>query len=160
MSQMLIFFLFLFRLKQVEIQIDPDAKSPDQIMDNLKKLRSWVQISGYSFMMIKVIFIVCYSGINIVEIYVAGSSDEMDQLQRILKTVLISINGPCNLVIVYMYFQFFLMGNRFLYHFQKCNQAFHRNVGRLVVATATLAFMTQVVLNCVYFLYPTIMNWM
>lgn len=69
MSQMLIFFLFLFRLKQVEIQIDPDAKSPNEIMDNLKQLRRWVAASGWSFMFLKVVFIICYSGINILDIY-------------------------------------------------------------------------------------------
>ena len=66
-SQLLCVFLFFFKLKQVEIQIDIQLGTLQEIMHHLKRLKNGVRCAAAILLSIKLIFISFYTVVNIFE---------------------------------------------------------------------------------------------
>lgn len=112
-SMLLTCFLFLFKFRMVEIQIDKNARTVAQILRNLIGMERRTRLSFISILLIKVLFITCYSMANIIVIIDKNSSTS-HHIQLIMKTVLISINIPCNIILTAVCIYFYKMGLRFL----------------------------------------------
>ena len=68
-SMMLTVLLFLFKLQRVEIEMDENVESSGQIIKNLNKMNRNSRIATLSILSIKIVFIVCYTIENIMDIY-------------------------------------------------------------------------------------------
>ena len=64
----LTFIIFLFKFKEIEIQIDQDALNVIEILTNLKKLLIVKRIAAISFISMKIIFVSCFAIANIISL--------------------------------------------------------------------------------------------
>lgn len=146
-------FIFLFRLKQVEIQIDPAAKTMDDVIKNLVSLKVSVRWAIWAMLSIKAFFIVCFTVINIIEIY----QNKLDDPYPVPKIILTCINLPCNLILCFMLCYFYKMGLRFLSYFKIADPEFKAGCGKCILFTLLVISLVQLLTSASFNLYPTIM---
>lgn len=101
-GMMLMILIFLFKLKRVEIEMDNNATTLNQIIKNLERMNQNANITIISLLLAKVVFISCYTVMNILDIY-----DYNETRQLISKGILVILNVPCNLIVCYMWVYFF-----------------------------------------------------
>ena len=77
-----------------------------EVLKNLAKFKKLLRISVISFVLIKIVFILCYTGANLFTIY-NHSEEENQTFQKVFKTGLVSINIPCNIVLSVMFVYFY-----------------------------------------------------
>lgn len=105
---------------------------------------------------IKLLFLGCYSFLNIYTIY---SSDKQgdNQLQIVFKTIMLAINSICNIIMAAILIFFYFMGRRFIVFFKhKVNQT-RANVFILAIF---LLSQLDFINNTLLFDYPVIMDMM
>ena len=113
----LTFLLYLFKFKEIEIQIDKNALSVDEIMARLRKMKRLKRASVFSFYCMKIIYILCFAIANIIVIYHKDCQLNSLQIQLIMKTVLSSLNFIFSIVSIIVIFYFFQVALRFIGYF-------------------------------------------
>ena len=127
-SMMLTVLLFLFKLQRVEIEMDNNAESPVQIISNLNRMNRNSKLATISILAIKIVFIVCYTIENIMDIY---SYNETRLI--ICKTILVILNVPCSIIVCSMWIYFYRMGIRFIDYFKQTNESFNVVSARFIM---------------------------
>lgn len=85
---------------------------------------------------------------------------DYDMVQLVMKIVLNCVNVPCNLILAFMWIYFWQMGKRFQGHFKKVDKNYKRNFGMVVISIVALGSLCQQVFQNVYFIYPTVMDYL
>ena len=65
----LTFYIFLFKFKSIEIQIDRNNNTVDEAIQRLKSLKRIIRISLIALLSLKIIFVGFWAVANIVVIY-------------------------------------------------------------------------------------------
>lgn len=78
------------------------------------------KIATISILSIKVVFIMCYTVENILDIFSYNRTRLL-----ISKGVLVLLNVPCNLIVVAMWIYFYKMGIRFIKYFKATVDGFN-----------------------------------
>lgn len=179
-SMYLAFYMFLFKFKSIEIQIDYQHQTVVDVISRMKYLKRIIKISIIALLILKIFFIAFWAVANIVVIF----NPEMLQFQLIMKTVLIAINTPVNLLIAYLIVYFYKMGLRFISYIEKveneesehydilnkrsfmqdqtlCNKILKAlSFSNIILTFLFMLYLIYVANNIVWFVYPLVLNYL
>ena len=137
-SEMACVYLFFFKLKQVEIQIDLQSSTVIDILKNLQRLRNRVRCSFVALVILNLIFVVCYTVNNIgidvelnnFKIFInnqSGSAPDPNDIKQYeekhwkvyveARIFLAIIQTPCNIFLASVLFCFMTMGRQLISHY-------------------------------------------